>query len=227
MFIGHFAMAFGAKKLAPEVSLGALFLACQLADLIWPDLVLLGVERLAIEPGNTAMTPLSFEHYPYSHSLIALFAWGVLCAAAYWIVSRASLRIAIVIVLLALSHWALDVLTHRADMPITLSDSVRVGLGLWNVPALAIPLELALLAAGVWVYARYTVARDRIGSTGLWALVGFLVVVYAANILGPPPPSVGAVAWSAQAMWLLVAWAYWVDRHRRPRSWARLAHRFT
>jgi len=76
MFVGHFAIALGAKKLAPQVSLGILFLACQLADIIWPNLVLLGIELLEIEQGATVMTPLNFLHYPYSHSLIALVLWS-------------------------------------------------------------------------------------------------------------------------------------------------------
>ena len=227
MFVGHFAVAFGAKKLAPQVSLGALFLACQLADLIWPDLVLLGIERFSIEPGATALTPLNFEHYPYSHSLLAMSAWGILFAGAYALVSRAGARTVAVIVAVAVSHWVLDVVTHRADMPIVLSDRLRIGLGLWNRPYLAIGVELAMLAGGVWLYTRYTVARDRAGTIGLWSLVGFLVIVYLANCFGPTPPSVAAVAWSAQAMWLLVGWAYWLDGHRRPRSWARLSHRLT
>ena len=217
MFVGHFALAFGAKRLAPQVSLGALFLACQLADLVWPDLVLLGFEHFSIDPGNTVMTPLSFEHYPYSHSLVALAAWGVAFAAVYWVARRPGARAALVIFALVLSHWLLDVVTHRADMPITIGGATRVGLGLWNLPVVSIALELGLFAGGVWLYERSTIARDRIGSTGFWALVGFLTVIYVANILGPPPPSPAAVAWSAQAIWLLVAWGYWIDRHRAPR----------
>lgn len=222
MFIGHYAVAFGAKRLAPGVSLGVLFLAAQLADTLWPNLVLLGLERFEIDPGNTAMTPLDFVSYPYSHSLVALLVWGILFAAGYLALSKAGPRAAIVIVALVLSHWVLDVLTHRPDMPITLDESTRIGLGLWNLPVIAISLELALYAGGVWLYARSTVPRDKIGRVGLWALVGFLLVVYTANLIGPPPPSVGAVAWSAQAMWLLVAWAYWVDRHRQTRAEPRL-----
>ena len=214
MFVGHFALAFGAKKYSPQVSLGVLFLACQLADLLWPNLVLMGVESFAVEPGNTALTPLSFQHYPYSHSLIALLVWGALFGTLYTGLSRTGVRAALIITGLVVSHWILDVVTHRPDMPIALGDSMRIGLGLWNVPALAVVTEILLFGAGVWLYASYTEARDRIGSIGLWALVAFLLIVYSANILGPPPPSVNAVTWSAQAMWLIVAWGFWVDRHR-------------
>ena len=97
MFVGHFALAFGAKKYTPQVSLGVLLLACQLADLLWPNLVLLGLERFAIDPGNTAMTPFDFQHYPYSHSLIALCVWGVVFATLYCVLTRAGIRTALVI----------------------------------------------------------------------------------------------------------------------------------
>lgn len=214
MFIGHFAVALGAKKFVPQVSLGVLFLACQLADLIWPNLVLLGVETLTIAPGITAMTPLDFVHYPYSHSLIALLMWSALFAALYASLTRAGIKAAIVVALVVFSHWILDVLSHRPDMPITLSDATLIGAGLWNFPVLGISLELLLFAAGVWIYALCTKPSDRRGSIGFWALIAFLVAVYAANLLGPPPPSAAAVAWSAQALWLIVAWGFWVDRHR-------------
>jgi len=218
MFIGHFAMGFGAKKFAPQVSLGVLFLACQLADLIWPNLVLLGIETFSIVPGATVLTPLNFQHYPYSHSLLALLVWAALLAVLYTALRHAGKRAAIVIGLLVLSHWLLDALSHRPDMPVTLGDADRIGLGLWNHPVPAVAVELLLFAAGVWLYAASTRALNRKGSIGLWALVVFLLLVYAANILGPPPPSVNAVAWSAEAIWLLVAWGFWVDRNRAARA---------
>ena len=218
MFIGHFALAFGAKKFAPQVSLGVLFLACQLADIIWPNLVLLGIEALEVEPGITVMTPLNFVHYPYSHSLIALLLWGAIFAALYALLRRSGTKAAIVIGMLVLSHWVLDVLTHRPDMPISLADSSVIGFGLWNFPVFAIPLELILFGVGIWLYLRHTRPLDRQGSVGFWALTLFLLVVYAANLLGPPPPSSAAVAWSAQALWLVIAWGFWVDHHREPRA---------
>lgn len=220
MFIGHFALGFGAKKAAPEVSLGTLFLACQFADLLWPVLVLAGIETVEVQPGNTVVTPLNFVHYPYSHSLVALAAWSVLGALAYLVFRGSRIKAALVIGALVLSHWVLDVLTHRPDMPITLMGSGRLGLGLWNSLPASVAVELLLFTVGVGLYARATEAIDRIGSIGLWALVAFLLVVNLANLLGPPPPSAQAVAWAAQAMWLLVLWGYWIDRHRRPMAMA-------
>jgi membrane-bound metal-dependent hydrolase YbcI (DUF457 family) len=218
MFIGHFAVALGAKKYSPQVSLGVLFLACQLADIIWPNLVLLGLESFKNEPGNTAITPLNFLHYPYSHSLIALVLWGVIFGVSYMLLQRAGTKAAIVIALLVVSHWVLDVLTHRADMPITLDESTLIGFGLWNYPMLAVTSELLLFATGVWIYNRHTVAINRKGSIGFWALIIFLLIVYAANVLGPPPPSVTAVTWVTQAVWLIIAWGFWVDHHRKGRD---------
>lgn len=220
MFIGHFALGFGAKRVAPSVSLGTLFLACQLADLIWPNLVLMGVEQLEIDPGNTAYTPLDFVSYPYSHSLVAAAVWAAVFALAYRALRHSAWAVALTLAGLVLSHWVLDAISHRPDLPLTIRGGARVGLGLWSSVPATVLVEGLLFAIGVGVYARTTRARDRVGAVALWSLVAFLAIVSSANALGPPPPSPMAVAWSAQAMWLIVAWGYWVDRHReaRPRA---------
>jgi hypothetical protein len=215
MFLGHFAVAFAAKRAAPEIPLGTLFLAAQLADLVWPTLVLLGVEWFEIRPGITAVTPLDFVHYPWSHSLVALALWGAALGGA-WIAWRRRAWPGVVLFALVVSHWLLDAASHRPDMPLTIGGAERVGLGLWNSVAATLAVEALLFAAGIAVYARATRALDRTGSWALGGLVCFLALVYLASVLGPPPPDIAAVAWSAQAIWLLVAWGYWIDRHRRP-----------
>lgn len=217
MFISHFALGFAAKKAAPAVSLGALFLAGQLADLLWPTLVLLGVEHVAVEPGATRVTPLNFISYPYSHSLLTLCVWGLLLGGIYAVATRARAAAAITLALLVVSHWVLDVISHRPDLPLTPQGTARFGLNLWSSAPGTLIVEFALFLIGVALYVQSTRARDRIGSVGLWALVGFLAVTMIANVFGPPPPSASAVAWAAQALWLLVIWAYWVDHHRYPR----------
>jgi hypothetical protein len=214
MFIGHFALGFAAKTAAPGVSLGTLFLACQLADLTWPTLVLLGIEVVEIDPGATAVTPLRFLSYPYSHSLAALLVWAAVLSGLYALLHRAGRGALSAVAMLVVSHWVLDVITHAPDMPLTPGGDTRFGLGLWDSVPGTLVVETSLFATGVWLYTRATVARDRAGRTGLWALVLFLAVIYAGNLFGPPPPSVQAIAGAGHAIWLLVIWGYWLDRHR-------------
>lgn len=216
MFLGHFAVAFAAKRAAPTLPLGTLFLAAQLADLLWPTLALLGIERFEIRPGITAVTPLDFISYPWSHSLVALAAWGALLGTACWLWTRRAAAAAILFALVV-SHWLLDFASHRPDMPLTVDGDARYGLGLWDSVAATLAVEMLLLAICTVVYARATRPIDRTGQWSLAGLIAFLFVVYLASVLGPPPPDTAAVAWSAQAIWLLVAWGYWIDRHRRPR----------
>ena len=214
MFLGHYALAFGAKKIAPMMSLGTLFLACQFADLLWPTLVVLGYEVVAIDPGNTLVTPLNFVSDPYSHSLVALAGWAALFAIAYRAI-RGWHPVAIAtIAALVFSHYVLDVITHRPDLPITLTGSRRLGLGLWNYPGTTLALESALFIIGTTLYMSVTRARDRIGRLALYGLIMMVVAIYFAALYGPPPPSAAAVAIAGHLSWLFVIWAYWVDRHR-------------
>jgi hypothetical protein len=217
MFIGHYALAFGAKRLAPAVSLGTLFLACQFADLLWPTLVVLGIEIVEVDPGNTLVTPLNFVKYPYSHSLVMLLVWSALFALGYR-VFRGGPRIAVATVgALVFSHYILDVITHRPDMPITINGPARLGLGLWNYPGTTLATESAMFIIGTAIYASVTRERDRTGRIGLYALIVTLVAIYFAALYGPPPPNSEAVAIAGHLLWLFVIWAYWIDRHRQPR----------
>ena len=215
MFLGHLAVAFAAKKAAPEVSLGTLFIAAELADLLWPVFFLLGMEDFEIRPGITAVTPFEFTRYPYSHSLVALLGWAIIFTVVYAIARGARLRVLVVLAATVLSHWVLDVLTHIPDMPVTIHGDLRIGLGLWNSITGTLLVELLMFAVGLFLYVRTTRAVDRLGRVGLSSLVAFLVVTYLGSVFGPPPPSKLALALTGLAMWLLVAWAYWVDRHRQ------------
>src|SRR3974377_2065334 len=128
MFIGRYAVAIGAKKIAPKTSLGTLLAAAAFIDLLWPVFLLLGWERVRIAPGITAFTPLDFESYPISHSLLTCLGWALLFGGAYWAIKRYP-RGALVVATLVVSHWILDAIAHRPDMPLTPFDAKRVGLG--------------------------------------------------------------------------------------------------
>jgi hypothetical protein len=216
MFLGHFALGFAAKKVDANVSLGTSFVAAQLADVVWPGLVLTGVERVAIAPGDTAVTPLRFESYPYSHSLVALAVWGAALGAVHFF-SRRRARAAVLLALLVLSHWVLDVISHRPDVPLSPWGGTVLGLGLWHSRPATFAVEGSLFACGVALYVAATRGRDGAGRWGLVALVGFLGVAYLAAFFGPPPPSVDAVAFMGLlGAAILMPWAAWVDRHRSP-----------
>jgi hypothetical protein len=216
MFLGHFAVAMGAKRAAPRVSLGTLVLAAQLPDLLWPIFLLLGWEEVRIVPGITRMTPLDFISYPYSHSLIAELLWGAGLGVVYWAVRRRT-RDAVVLGACVPSHWLLDYVVHRPDMPV-LPSGARYGLGLWNSLAATLSLEFVLFAGGIAIYLNVTRATDRVGRWAIWSFVIFLLVAYLGSTFGPPPPSAQVIAVSALAIWLTVPWAAWADRHRRAES---------
>lgn len=215
MFIGHYAAAFAARRLTTRPSLGWLFAACQLPDLVWPVLVLAGVERLSIDPGNTAFTPLSFDYYPWTHSLLMSAVWGALLGGLY-LMMRKDVRGAVVIEALVMSHWLLDFVVHRPDLPLVPGNPTRLGLGLWNNVPATLAIETLFYAGAVSLYAMVTTPIDRVGRVGFWVLVAFLMGTYLANAFGPPPPSTTMVAASALALWILVPIAAWIDRHRTP-----------
>lgn len=213
MFIGHYGAAFGAKSIAPEVSLGTLFLAAQFPDLLWSTLLLLGFESVRISPSETFATPLLFEHYPISHSLLSVMGWALAVALIY-LALRRNRRGAVVLGLLVISHWLLDVIVHRPDLPLFPGSSMLVGLSLWSSLAASLLVEAALFALGIWFYVRATKPVDSVGVWGLWGLVLFFSAISIGNFFGAPPPSAQAVAWVGELQWLMVLWGYWVDKHR-------------
>ncbi len=213
MFLGHFAVALAAKRVAPRTSLGTLVAAAQLLDLVWPALLLLGIERVRIGDGPTPFLRLDFVHYPWTHSLLLVVAWAIAFGVAYR-ARTGRTRSAVVVGVLVASHWVLDLVAHRPDLPLA-PGAARVGLGLWNSTAATLVVEGALFAAGVALYATATRARDRTGSVALWAFVLALAGIYLSS-LGPPPPSVTAIGAAGLLLWVFVAWAAWIDRHRDP-----------
>jgi hypothetical protein len=220
MFIGHLGVALAAKRVTPGVSLALLLVAAQLADVLWPMFVALGIEHVRIDPGNTAVTPLDFVSYPYSHSLVLLVMWGAALGAAYHAVARDRAAF-LILAALVVSHWVLDFVTHRPDMPIY-PGGAKYGLSLWNSVPATIAVELPLFAAGLWVYVRATKARDTIGHWAFISLAVFLVLMYFVNLVSPPPPSVTALWIAAIAgAAILTLWAGWADAHREQRAESR------
>ena len=216
MFIGHYAVGLASKKLAPRASLGALIAAPILLDLLWPIFLLVGWEHVAIEPNSNPFLRLDFVSYPISHGLIAGVGWATLYASLYFGFAR-YVTGAIMIWIGVTSHWLLDYLVHRPDLPFYAGSSRLVGLGLWNHRWVTIAIELILFALAIWIYLRQTTARDRIGTYGFWAFVVFLLAAYAGAAFGPPPPSVKAMAIGTLFSWLLIPWAWWFDQHREAR----------
>lgn len=212
MFLGHFAVAFAAKRAVPSVSLGTWCLAAQFLDALWPAFLLAGWEKVAVDPGNTRVTPLDFLHYPWSHSLAMAALWASGFGALHFAFRRSG-KAALLLALVVLSHWGLDVLFHRPDLPLY-PGGPKAGLGLWNHVWVTLAAELGLFALGIWLYESSTRAKDKVGSRGLALFTLVLIVTYAGNVFGPPPPDPKAIAGAGLAMWLLFAWAYWFDRHR-------------
>jgi len=212
MFIGHFALGLAAKRAAPQLSLAALFAAAQLADMMWPVLLLAGLEEVRILPGINGITPLEFVSYPYSHSLVLLVVWGM---AFGWFARRHDPRAFVIITALVVSHWVLDFITHRPDMPLY-PGGAKFGLGLWFSLIGTVAVEVPMFLAGVWIYLQTTRPKDRTGMAAISILLALLLVIYAGNVISQaPPPSPTAVALvSLIGACLITAWAGWADRHR-------------
>jgi membrane-bound metal-dependent hydrolase YbcI (DUF457 family) len=214
MFIGHDAIGLASKRLAPRTSLGWLIAAPLLLDLIWPIFLLLGIERVEIRRGITRLSPLNFTHYPWSHSLAMCVVWAIVFAGVYAAITR-YMRGAVVLFAGVMSHWVLDWVTHRPDLPLY-PGGPKVGLGLWNYPIPALGIEAAMFAIALLIYRDITAASDRIGSLVMWAFIAFLGILFIVNAGGIPPPNVKILAYSALALWLLPFWAAWFDAHRVP-----------
>jgi hypothetical protein len=213
MFIGHFAVGFAAKRFAPRTPLGWLIAAALFLDLVWPVFVIAGIEAVRIDPGNTAFTPLDFVYYPWSHSALMTLAWATLAAAAfqwklgYW---PGTLAVGIAVA----SHWILDAVSHRPDLPLAPGVQAKVGFGLWNsVPATA-AVEIAMLVIALALYARATRPRNRAGQYGYWSFVALLALLYAGAIHGEAPPNVTVLVLTGLSGWLAVWWAAWFDHNR-------------
>jgi membrane-bound metal-dependent hydrolase YbcI (DUF457 family) len=217
MFIGHFAVGFASKKFAPRANLAVLIAAPLVSDILWPFFLLFGWEKVRIDPGNTRFTPLDLVWFPWSHSLLMTLVWAVAFAALYYAITRYRAG-ALAIWFGVVSHWILDWITHRPDMPLY-PGSPRYGLGLWNSIPVTLIVELSMFAAGLWLYARVTRANDRIGRYAFLAYAALLLVAYLADRFSSPPSGTADIAWSGiLAVAILLPWAWWFDHHREART---------
>jgi len=206
MFVGHLAVALAAKPAAPKMNLGWLMAGVCALDLVWPVFVLAGIEHVRIVQGATAFTPLVFDSYPWSHSLVMACVWGVVLAAlARW-------RAGLLLFALVVSHWVLDVISHAPDMPLWPGPSPRLGLGLWNsIPATLI-VEGAMWVAGIVVFLRLRGRWTTGARVAFWSFVVVCTILWATGPWGPLPPSEHAVGLFALIGWVIVPWSALADR---------------
>ncbi len=211
MFIAHYGVAMGAKKVAPKISLGWLIAASSLIDLIWPLLLLAGLEEVKVEPGITVVTPLDFVSYPYTHSLFGVIAWGLLLGGVFALMRR-DMAGGVLLAALVASHWFLDLIAHRPDLPLY-PGGEKFGFGLWNSLAGTMIVEYSVFFGGAWFFWRTALPTGR-RRIGFFALALFLGVMYLANVFGPPPPGSNEIGVAGLALWLLVWAGFAIDPQR-------------
>ena len=226
MGIGHYSVSFALKAANKNISLGLLFFGAQFVDIIWLILVLLGIERVHIVPGVTAANPFDFVFYPFTHSLIASFLWAAAVYVVFRLIparpgSRQS-QIALVIGAAVLSHFFLDLIVHRPDLPLASSDSYKVGFGLWNYVLASYLLEGLLLLGGLWIYLHTTKSTTLVGKYGASIFAVCLLIanlsVYQDDVLhfffpNPLTPEIFASV-TLGYHFLFVGIAVWLDQKR-------------
>ena len=214
MFVGHYGISFAVKSIDRRISLWLLFMAVQFVDVLWAIFVLLGVEKVRITPGITATNPLDLYYMPYTHSLVSAFVWAGVGFLAYKFGRGSASRTALLVAAAVFSHWVLDLVVHRPDLPLY-DDKYKLGLGLWNYPALALTLEASVLFGGVILYLRTSKAASSLGRYGMPVFGILLIGLQAMIFFGAPPSSPVAAALTALASYIVLAGiVYWLDRQR-------------
>lgn len=211
MLLGHYGVALAAKKYSPKTSLWILITAANFLDLLWPMFLLAGWEKVKIAVGITKITPLDFSYYPFSHSLLAVIIWSLVFGLIYYSFTKYKAG-ALVLGGLVLSHWVLDLLVHKPDLPLSIWGDQKVGLGIWNIPILTFILELGILLVGIHIYRGFLTNLKRWQKNLYYFLISFLVLIYFLNVFGPAPTSVKAIAIVGNSVWLLVLAAYFIEK---------------
>jgi len=228
MFLGHYGVALALKRAEPKISLGTLFVATQLADLLWGIFLLLGWEHVRILPDANPLLTLQFYDYPISHGLVGAVGWGIAAGAAYYSwPTRDTTRhwqAAALVAAAVASHWMLDFLVHVPDLPLAGNDSPKVGLGLWTHFGVSVALEFVVLAAGTALYVARRSRRHPVRPVRLGFVLLLLAVTYLASLYSPPPPSIVVIGVSDIVFLLGIgALAAWADRAASPAELARAA----
>lgn len=221
MFIGHYGIALAAKRIDKNIPLGLLFFATQFADILFFALVLLEIEGMSFVPGITKVSPLDFTHYPYSHGLVASIFWAGLFFIAVKIAPLKSnpdkTKIAVITGLTVLSHFLLDVIVHRADLPLLGGDSYKFGLGLWNYVVVSSLIEFLIFSAGLWVYLKSTKGIAFGGKYGMIIFSTFVTTMWVASLFTPLPSDfniVGFTIFGLVFQFLVIGIVSWLDRKR-------------
>ncbi len=212
MFIGHWAPAFAAAAISKRSpGLGTLFVAGQLVDWGFFALASVGIEKMRIAPGITAMNPLDMYHMPYTHSLLGAFVWA-LAFALVLLSTRHGRTAALIGGAVVVSHWFLDLLFHRPDLTLAGGDA-KLGLGLWNAPVATVVVELTLVGLCFWWYLR----RTKGPLVPPLILLGLLLAMQTVNWFGPPMEEVSAGYFLMALFAFLIAtfFAAWVGSTRR------------
>ncbi|HEY0383337.1 MAG TPA: hypothetical protein VGC72_14175 [Candidatus Elarobacter sp.] len=220
MFVGHYAASLALKAADQRVPLAPLFLGAQVLDIVSAAFVLLGIEHWRIVPGITAASPLALD-VPYTHGFFTSLGWALL---AYLVVRVVPLpkriprrKTAFFVGLAVWSHWWLDLIVHKPDLPIY-DHTLYLGLGLWYSRPGTWIVETALLVAALVYYVRTSTARNAAGRFGMLVFVVLLVAINTANLYGPPPASSNAVAIAGEIFYVAAALiALWLARYRAAR----------
>ena len=216
MLVGHCAVAVLGKRAEHRLSLGTLMAAAVLADLLGFVFILLGIEHWTMNPGRAGIYAVDLDSVDWSHGLLPNLLWATLFAGGYFLWRR-HFAGAWILFAAVLSHWVLDFVSHRPDMPLAPGLNGRYGLGLWTSVPATLLAEGALWLIALMIYVRTTRASKRTGIYVFWVIIALLTLSWINNIMATPPAgSLTAAAISSLTFFsLLVAWAYWMDRVRK------------